>query len=351
MGPRRTYDLKQIFTEAVELTGESRQRYLDEACAGDLSVRREVEALLAEADADEDILGWKSVGELLFAGAKDPSVFGAGDLISDSFRIVRLIGSGGMGEVYEAEDLRLGGRVAIKTLRSRFLALPGFTARFRREIQLARRVTHRNVCRIYDLGRDRVKGEDVVFLTMELLPGETLAEYIKRGPLPADEVKGLAQQIGSGLAALHAADIVHRDVKPSNILIEGAGPTRRLVITDFGLAHPMSFDDAGENLSQSGEFLGTPAYAAPEQLTGKKIGPSADIYSLGLVMYEMLTGRKPFEGGNAFDIAAQKLTGKAPPPSKYARISPAWDTVVLRCLECDVWRQTQQIDLQIRSNC
>src|SRR5262249_51968591 len=197
------------------------------------------------------------------------------------------------------------GRVAVKTLRSRYLSRPEFEARFRREIQLARRVTHKNVCRIFDLGRDHIRNEEVLYLTMELLEGETLAEWLKRGALPPTEARSISMQIASGIAALHGADVIHRDLKPSNVLLAGTGPAQRVVITDFGLAHQIGPENGDESLSTAGQVLGTPAYAAPEQLSGKKVGPEADIYALGLVMYEMLCGRRPFEGDTAFESAAR----------------------------------------------
>ena len=324
---------KEVFAEAAELMASDRNAYLDSACSGDTELRSEVERLLAELDSNDDLLGRTSIGQLLFGETSDLYTFNPGELVGDRFRIVCLIGSGGMGEVYEAEDLRLGGRVAVKTLRWRYLKQPQFAARFRREIQLARRVTHRNVCRIFDVGRDGVNDKEVIYLTMELLKGETLADRLKRSSLPLVEAISIARQIAEGLAALHGAEIIHRDLKPSNVFLVGEGNSQRAVITDFGLAHEIESSAGEETLSTPGQILGTPAYAAPEQLTGRKCGPQTDIYALGLVMYEMFCGRRPFEGATAFESAARKLTASVEPPSACAPIDQRWDTVILRCLE------------------
>ena len=344
MSPNQADRIKEIFGNAAELEGTERASYLDHACAGDTALRTEVERLLAALDSGDNLLGRTSVGQLLFGAAPEASTFRAGDLLGTSFRIVRLIGTGGMGEVYEAEDLRLGGRVAIKTLRSRYVNQPEFAARFRREIQLARRVTHPNVCRIFDLGRDRVRDEDVLYLSMELLEGETLKARLQHGALPVAEVHEIVSQIAEGLAALHAAAVIHRDVKPANVLLVGSGTTAaRVVITDFGLAHHILSESGEESLSTTGQILGTPAYAAPEQLTGKKVGPEADIYSLGLVMYEMLCGRRPFEGDTPLESAARKLTITVDPPGKYAQLDSRWNTLVLGCLERDPAKRIHSI--------
>src|SRR5262249_48008764 len=155
-----------------------------------------------------------NIGEFLFQHSSQ--ALSPGERVG-RFEIIRLIGKGGMGEVYEAQDHHFGDRVALKTIRSEFLTRPEFAARFRREIQLSRKVTHVNVCRLYDVGHHTIHGSETAYLTMELLHGETLAERMKRGPLPPDEAAPILRQILAGMAALHAAGVIHRDVKPANV--------------------------------------------------------------------------------------------------------------------------------------
>ena len=331
--------VKEIFSEASELEPHKRPQYLDTACGEDAQLRAEVEKLLAALDSSDDILGRSSVGQLLFAGAPPQTTLSPGAMVDDRFRIDAMIGAGGMGEVYSAEDLRLGGRVAVKTLRSAHLQNPGYAARFHREIRLARRVTHPNVCRIFDIGRHRLGSNDILYLTMELLEGETLSARLRKGPVSPEETRLISIHIATGIAALHHAHVIHRDLKPSNVILLGDGEEQRAVITDFGLAHEFHLEPGDESLSLAGDFLGTPAYAAPEQLTGKKVGPQADIYALGLLMYEMLCGRGPFDADSGFECAAQKLTRTVEPPSVHKPLHPQWDTVVLGCLERDPERR------------
>lgn len=223
--------------------------------------------------------------------APESPVFLPSEVVAGRFRVVRLLGRGGMGEIYEVEDLELGERVAIKTLRPRLAASDSALALFRNEIQLARRVTHPNVCRTFDAFRHRPdgarEGVGVVFLTMELLPGETLSCYLRReGPLSLDHALPLVRQVAAGLGAAHAAGIVHRDFKSGNVLL--AGGERGAVVTDFGLAGAVA--GASAAVPSAG---GTEPYRAPEQAAGRQAGPAADLHALGVVVLEMLTGRLP----------------------------------------------------------
>lgn len=260
------------------------------------------------------------------------ATFSVNEIIADRFRIVRLLGRGGMGEVYEAEDLELREHVALKTVRPEIATDTHAIARFRQEIQLARKVTHRNVCRIFDLFRHG----DVTFLTMELLEGETLAQRLGReGRMDTAGALPIIRQMVAALAAAHAAGIVHRDFKTSNVMLipAGEGQEVRAVVTDFGLAHSKRAHRAGESGGTIG-LVGTPEYMAPEQLEGGEITPSADIYALGLVIYEMITAAQPFTGDTPLASAVKRL--KEPPPSP-RKLVPAldrkWEAVVLRCLE------------------
>ncbi len=266
--------------------------------------------------------------------------FADGDLIAGRYRVVRFLAQGGMGEVYDVEDRELGDRVALKTILPRYAANPVALERFRREILFARKVTHPNVCRIFDMGRHEFspqEGDAVTFLTMELLEGEHLGTRLRRhGPMAAAEALPLVRQIAAGLAAAHGAGVVHRDLKPANIFLVPADGSLRAVVTDFGLAR---FEAAGEALKEvtgTGELLGTPTYMAPEQLEGKRPTASSDIYAFGLIMYEMLTGARAFEGDTAFQMALKRLQEPPVAPSKHIPgIDPLWERTILHCLERD----------------
>jgi tetratricopeptide (TPR) repeat protein len=262
----------------------------------------------------------------------------ASELLASRFRIVRFIGHGGMGDVYEAEDLELGERVALKTVRSEIAHLDGALDRFRREIHLARKVTHPNVCRIFDVFRHRPqdpagRGAEVVFFSMELLAGETLEQRLRRGGrMQPPEVLPIVRQVADALTAAHRVGVIHRDLKPANIMLVPAAGEPRAVVTDFGLAHTRA---EGESLlTVRGDLLGTPAYMAPEQVAGEEVTAATDIYALGAVTYEMVTGGPPFVGENSFATAIKRLREDPPPPRLRAPdLDPAWESAILRCLE------------------
>jgi len=267
------------------------------------------------------------------------SNFAPGDTVAKRFRILRFIAQGGMGEVYEALDIELKQKVALKTVRSAFLTDANALERFRQEIVVAKRVTHPNVCRTYDLFRHEAAkdGEaDLLVVSMEFLAGQNLDQLLKgKGKLSTAEALPLVQQMVAGLAAAHEADVVHRDFKSNNVMLVPTGPgsgSLRVVVSDFGLAHSL---DAGEfALTRTGEMLGTPAFMAPEQVTGKEITPATDIYALGVVMFEMVTGRLPFEGRNWREVAFLRL--EVPPPSAKAvqpDLDPVWSDTIQKCMQ------------------
>ncbi len=250
--------------------------------------------------------------------------FSPGTVLVERYRIVALLGRGGMGEVYRAEDLKLGNVVALKflpaTLQCDAAALAGFHA----EVRNARQVSHPNVCRVYDIGE--VNGQH--FLTMEYIDGEDLASLLRRiGRLPADKALETAHQICAGLAAAHDCGLLHRDLKPANIMLDGRGRVR---ITDFGLA--LSNDDA---MSRT-ETAGTPAYMAPEQIAKGQASVRSDIYSLGLVFYELFTGRLPYQASTLVEWRRAHLESPPRSPSSVIKdIDPAVENAILRCLEKD----------------
>jgi tetratricopeptide (TPR) repeat protein len=275
-------------------------------------------------------------------GASYP-LFRRDELISGRFKIVRLVGQGGMGAVYEAEDLELGGHVALKTVRPETAADSRTIDRFKQEIYLARKVTHPNVCRIFDLFHHQISstGGAVMFVTMELLRGETLAERLRRtGRMSASELLPLVTQMAEGLQAAHQVGIVHRDFKPSNVVlvpIKESSEEVRAVVTDFGLAHTSATDGSARlALTGTGDIVGTPAYIAPEVLDNRAATPAADIYALGVVMYEMVTGRLPFAGDTPLSVVLERLRRPAESPRAIVPdLDLRWESMILRCLERD----------------
>jgi serine/threonine-protein kinase len=245
-------------------------------------------------------------------------------VLAGRYEILSLVGSGGMGSVYRAKDLELDEVVALKTLRRDLLETPGMLERFRQEVRLARKVTHRNVARTFDIGEH----EGDKFLTMELVEGEPLSTLIARERhLPLSRVMALVEAIGAGLGAAHAAGVVHRDLKPDNVLLADGG---RVVITDFGLARALA-PDARLTL---GFPVGTPAYMAPEQVEGADgIDERADIYALGAIVFELVTGRRAWEGDSVFSVATARLVAPPPDPRDVDPSVPdALARVVVRCM-------------------
>ncbi|MBC8164414.1 MAG: protein kinase, partial [Bryobacteraceae bacterium] len=248
----------------------------------------------------------------------------AGQTLAGRYRITTMLGHGGMGEVYEAEDLVLGMTLALKTIRGE--VTEAALRRFQREVVLTRHVAHPNVCRVFDFGEDEVAG---VFYTMELLRGETLADILKkRNTLPVAEARSIITRVAEALDAAHEHGIVHRDLKPGNIFITTEG---RVVVTDFGLARGASDAGLPGREAVSVAFGGTPAYMPPEQMTGGDQSAASDLYALGVVMYEMTTGSVPWK--EASSVA--RLTSLPSPPN----IDPKWDAATLRCLEPDVTKR------------
>jgi serine/threonine protein kinase len=281
-------------------------------------------------------------------GAADPR-FSPGDKLAGRYRIVNLIGEGAIGEVYEAYDEALGEPMALKTLRAQLASHAVTVERFRREIQLARRVTHRNVCRTYDLGRHQLRdGTEVIFLTMELLRGASLARYmIEKGRFTTAEALPLVLQMTAGLEAAHTAGVIHRDFKPGNLVLvpeagAPAGAPQRLVITDFGLARRQSLGE--ESITNTGEALGTPLYMAPEQVMSgtEPVGPATDIYALGIVLFELLTAEMPFKGNSTTVMALKRIKEKPiSPRTLVPDLDERWEAVIMRCLERHAERRFQ----------
>jgi len=275
-----------------------------------------------------------------------PTLIQVGALVGGRYRIRGLLARGGMGEVYEAWDVLLAERVALKTINPLAAAADQSkaSARFKQEVQLSRRVADPYVCRIYEFGQHLVRGfGPLCYLTMEFIEGQTLGARLRKGPRFAlDEVLQLCRQMLRGLSAAHAVGVLHRDLKSDNVMLR-AKPMRpdtlHAVIMDFGLARVLG--DQAHLLTERHELVGSAAYMAPEQLEeGAALSEATDVYAFGVVLFEMLTGHLPFDGKSAVAIAMRRLTHAAPAPSSHVpELSEAWDALVRRCLERDVGRR------------
>jgi serine/threonine protein kinase/tetratricopeptide (TPR) repeat protein len=269
----------------------------------------------------------------------------AGDVLANRFEIIRMVGRGGMGEVYEARDRELKDSVALKTLRMDWARDDQMVARFFQEVQLARKVTHVNVCRIFDLGTSTDSaGGRVVFLTMELVEGSTLAAWLNRAAQTLAVNLHVLRQVLLALRAAHQAQVLHCDLKPGNVLITATKDgEERAVVTDFGLSRMVPGCETGETLLSSKGF-GTPLYMAPEQIEGHRSTIQSDIYSLGLLMYETVTGFLPF--ANEPGVALLKRMSRVPPePRRFApELARSWNNAILRCLAPDPSRRFSSVD-------
>jgi len=268
-----------------------------------------------------------SAPSLTSSSSVDEGRFLPGTIVAGRYRIAGLLGRGGMGEVYRATDLTLGQAVALKFLPEATARDERALVRFYNEVRMARQVTHPNVCRVYDIGQL----DDVPYISMEYVDGEDLASLLRRiGRLPGDKAVETARKLCAGLAAAHEKGVLHRDLKPANVMIDGRG---NVVIMDFGLA------GLSDQL-QADVHSGTPAYMSPEQLAGTEVTQRSDIYALGLVLYELFTGRRAFEAASLMELMQMQERGAPPSITSVARdLDPTVEHVVLRCLERDPSRR------------
>ncbi|MEN8006277.1 MAG: protein kinase [Candidatus Krumholzibacteriota bacterium] len=276
----------------------------------------------AEVQAVSDTVTRTSPSHSSVPTAINNARFIPGTLLVGRYRIVGLLGRGGMGEVYRAEDLKLGQPVALKFLPAAMEKDDSRLARLLNEVRLARQVSHPNVCRVYDV--DEVDGSH--FMAMEYVDGEDLSSLLRRiGRLPHEKALEISRQICAGLAAAHEQGILHRDLKPANVMIDGRG---RVKLADFGLAN------LAEGLEGAKDRSGTPAYMSPEQLAGGEVTLRSDIYSLGLVLYEVFTGQRAFQGSSLTEIASQHEQSRPTnPTSLVTQLDEIVEQVILRCLE------------------
>lgn len=250
----------------------------------------------------------------------------AGEVLMGRFKVERELGHGGMGAVYLAMDQKVGEQVALKVIANHHADDPESNERFRREVSSARKITHSNVIRIHDLQEDN----RLLFISMEYFPGITLAELLsRRGPLPLYEVRELLSQVCDALQAAHRAGVIHRDLKPGNVLVNETGEVR---VIDFGLAKASYM----MSMTATGLIMGTPEYMAPEQVRGKVTDRRTDIYALGVMTYHMLSGRPPFTGDSPIAIGFQQCSEPPTPPRQLNPDLPERvEAAVLRCLSKD----------------
>jgi len=340
MKPDRWQKVDELFEAALDHEPGRRAAFLDEACGSDTDLRREVEKMLdfdkrAEEFIQTDVFDLaarlitqprdvKTPAAASFTSDSiDDARFIPGDVLSERYRIVGLLGRGGMGEVYRADDLKLKQSVALKFLPASLNADGAALARFYKEVSVARQISHRHVCRVYDVAE--YQGEH--FLSMEYVRGEELSSLLKRiGRLPQDKATDVARQLCAGLAAVHERGVLHRDLKPANVMLDEHGEVR---ITDFGIAALANEDRR--------EMSGTPAYMSPEQLDGRELTTKSDIYSLGLVLYEVFTGRKAFEASSMQELLRLRRSDSTPtsPAQHVPELDPLIERVIFRCLERD----------------
>jgi serine/threonine protein kinase len=294
--------VSRIFNTALEKEPSSRNAYLDEVCENNPSLRRELQDLLSASDEQDSFI---DSNKAAVTGLTGEPKLKPGDKLG-LFEVIRLLGIGGMGEVYLAKDLRLNRQVALKILPPNSLADPNATKRFLREAQAAASLEHTHICTIHEIGEEN----ELSFIVMQFFEGETLAEKIKRSPLKPQEALRFALQIADALDEAHSHGIIHRDIKPANIIIT---PSNSAQVLDFGLAKKVLYDPADSEsslktfLSQPGLIMGTVSYMSPEQVRGGEADMRSDLWSLGVVLYEMLTGRTPFTGANSVEKLAAVL--------------------------------------------
>jgi serine/threonine protein kinase len=344
---------KTVFNEALERPREERRTFVEDACGDDMELRIELLAMMEAHEAQSPITAIFSSEIKRLVMSAVPPILTSGDLILERFEIVRLLGSGGMGDVYEAVDRELSHTVALKMIRPEIAGNKTILARFKREVQLARCLSGPNICRIHEffLVRDKEGLVEGAFLTMELLEGITLADKLEEGRLPWQDAHAIAMDICAGLAAMHKAGIIHRDLKSRNIMLVNRDGAQRAVLMDFGLAHQLPQSSPGSDtvLTISGAVEGTPENMAPEQLEGRGATAASDIYSMGIILYELATGKHPFASSNPLGAAVLRGKKLAPASSVTHEVPRRWEVAIRTCLKYDAIQRYQSADELIRA--
>jgi Tol biopolymer transport system component len=317
MCPERWERTQQLYHAALERDARERADFLNQACAGDAELRRAVEVLLAaHAQASGFLLTPALAVEARELAAEQPV---AGQQLNQ-YQIISWLGAGGMGEVYLAQDTKLGRKVALKLLRAQFTQDAESARRFVREAKAASALNHPNIMTVYETG----EAGETRFIAAEFIEGTTLRQRMQTGRLELREALEIAQQVAAALAAAHQAGIVHRDIKPENLMLRSDGLVK---VLDFGLARitePLLLAAEGQSAHQteSGTVAGTPRYMSPEQARGQKVGAQSDIFSLGVVLYEMIAGQAPFSGTTTAEVFAALLTQEPEPLAQHAPSVP-----------------------------
>ncbi len=335
MQPDEWKEVKDLFYKALELQSEERAKYLQQVCAGRDSTRLLVESLVKAHEESNSFLDWPAIA---FVAADYPK-FQPGEMIAH-YEIRYLLGEGGMGSVYRAEDTKLKRDVALKVLFSE----PGAAERrrrFLREARAAAALDHPNICAVYEVGEDGKNS----YIAMQHLEGETLAARMKSGDISPSEALEIAIQIADALATAHQRNVIHRDIKPSNLIVTNRGDVK---VVDFGLAKisTKSIDSLSEAestlLTHPGLIVGTVPYMSPEQARGQKVDARSDIWSLGVVLYEMIARRTPFEGHSNTDTLAAILSQEPAPLASYnSQVSSELDRIVRKMLRKDTEERYQ----------
>jgi serine/threonine protein kinase/Flp pilus assembly protein TadD len=327
--------IEDLFHAALEVEAAARPAYLEAACEGDESLRVEVESLLGVFERDRGFMERPALS-LGLRVLSDGEVGTLAGRTIGPYKIVRLLGRG-MSEVYLAEDQRLNRNVALKFFTGRYLDDEWVRRQLTKEAQALARLEHPNICAVY--GLERAGGYD--FIVMQYVEGETLASLMSRGPLELDVILDLAAQIARALAAAHAEGIIHRDIKPQNVVVTAAGQAK---VLDFGLAkiveqthgRARAEEEERSQVSQSGLIVGTVPYMSPEQLRAEEVDFRTDIFSVGVLLYELISGRNPHKQASDADTISATLTTRPQPPTHpEAKIPRALEAVVLKCLEKD----------------
>jgi eukaryotic-like serine/threonine-protein kinase len=328
MTPESWEQIEHLYHAALELEQDERSAFLDKACGGDQALRQEVESLIAFDDSANDFIQ-EPPGDLVAAMLIEEQAHSMAGRAVGRYQIISLLGAGGMGEVYLSQDAQLGRKVALKLLPQRFTRDREQVQRFKQEARSASALNHPNIITIFEIG----EVDGLHFISTEFIDGQTLYERVAAAPINLQEALDIAIQVVGALTAAHEAGIAHRDVKPANIMLRHDGYVK---VLDFGLAkliEPLRADvnatrDGAASVPEQirtnpGWAIGTPRYMSPEQILAQQVDGRSDIFSLGVVLYEMVAGRTPFEGAAPTELIGAVLSADSAPLRRHAREAPA----------------------------